>query len=810
MIWSTLLLAIVSFVITALLAPKPEVENARAQQLKDVSFPRASEDSPIPLVLGRVRMDAPNTTWYGDFRSVPIKKKIKTSPFTSVKVIVGYRYFVGLDLALGMGPCALHEIYMDDKLLWSGSTSTSVPTAISISQPSFFGGLEKGGGWVSTGTYYPGTFPQAVDAYVSSQLGADLTPGYNGTAHVVFNAEIGESAQLRRVAFVMSSYTNTLGLPGSGMIGVDMNVAEAIYQVMTDPWRGMGIDPAELDIPSLVAMGNVLYAEGNGCSVVVTSEADGNRVVAELLRQADAITYQDPETGKIRFRLIRSDYSVGSLPLFDENEVLKVRSFSRSSWEEVYAQVKVSFPQREKESSAVAVQQDMAVVAQLNGRLRSTSLSFPFVYSRDLASQLAARELGQLSVPLFRISLEMNRKAYTLRPGDVFLFAWPDYQITQMVLRVNKFDLGALLDGKIVVDCVEDRFAVGTSVFAAPDGSGWTAVQTLPTTVTKFAMVEMPRFFAQSLQIPDGRVGYVAFAAKPGVASTGYTVAAGDVTGVLEVFEPEDIEYTGSGLLNVAYDRTAGYTDGYDTVTGIDLAGVVGLVTTGAVPAAEIRTGSSGLLLVGTEWMAYETASIVGPVLQLRNVRRGLFGSQIQTHAGATRAWLFDQSKLAPGALDTLIEGDTLFYKVLDSAGFRTQDPSEVTQSSVAMTGNVADRPLRPARPTVAGSRAPNITATAVQVLDARPRSRNALQVSFENDASETPDLAEAYDVTTLVDGVVNPTLSATGVTLPYNLRFDLTAITSSDVETRVVAKRTVGNLRASSAFAFVRYTVNQ
>lgn len=809
MIWQTLLLALVSFVITALLAPKPEVENARAQQLKDVSFPRASEDAPIPLILGRVRMDAPNTTWWGDFRSVPIKKKIKTSPFTSVKVIVGYRYFVGLDLALGMGPCSLHQIFMDDKELWAGTAGSTTPTALSINQPSFFGGLEKGGGWISSGTYYPGTFPQAMDAYVASQLGADLTPGYNGTAHVVFNAEIGESAQLRRVAFVLSSYTNALALPNSGRIGDDMNVAEALYQVMTDPWRGMGIDPSELDIPSLVAMGNVLYTEGNGCSVVVTSEADGARVVNELLRQADAIAYQDPETGKVRFKPIRSDYTVGSLPVYDEGDVIKVRSFSRTSWEEVYAQVKVSFPQREKESTAVAVQQDMAVAAQLNGRLRSTSLSFPFVYDRQLASNLAARELGQLSVPLFRITLEMNRNAYTLRPGDVFVLQWPDYQISQMVLRVSKFDLGALLEGKLVVDCIEDRFAVGTAVFAAPDGTGWTNVQVLPTTVTTSRIVEMPRFFAKSLEIPDGRVGVIAFAAKPAIASTAYTMNADTTSGSLDVFEPEDVEYTGTGLLNVAYDRLAGYTDGYDTATGIDLAGVVGTVETGTMPAADIRTGNAGLVLVGTEWMAYETATVAGSLLQLRNVRRGLFGTQIQTHAGATRAWLFETSKLSSG-VDDLLESGTLYYKFLDTAGQRTQAPSEVTQSSQVMADFVANRPLRPSRPTVAGSRAPNITATAVQALAALPRSREATQVTFENDAAETPDQAEVYDVTTLVNGVVNPTLSATGVTLPYNLRFDLTAITSSDVETRVTSKRSAGDTRSSAAFAFVRYTVNQ
>jgi hypothetical protein len=811
MIWSTLLLFVVSFIVTALLAPKPEVENARPQQLKDVSFPRATEDAPIPLILGKVRMDAPNTIWYGDFRAVPIKEKIKTGLFSSTKVIVGHRYFLGIDLALGMGPCTLHTIYMDDKVLWSGTAPDNAVTSFSSSQPSLFGGYKKGGGWVSTNRYYPGTFSQPVDGYVASKVGANQTPAYLGTSHLVMEAEIGESAQLRRVAFVLSSYTNALGLPNSGRVGDDMNVAEAIYQVMTDTWRGMGISSADIDVPSLTALGNVMYAEGNGASVMVTSEAEGGKVVNELLRQADAIAYQDPSTGKIRFRLVRADYNVDDLPVYDEGDVISVKSFTRTSWDEVYAQVKVSFQQRDKESTAIAVQQDMAVVNQLGGRLRTTTLSFPFVYERVLATAIAGRELSQFSVPLFRISLEMNRNAYALRPGDVFKLEWPDYGITQLVLRVNKFDLGALLEGKIVVDCIEDRFAVGTTTFAAPDETSWVDVPVLPTNVAVSQVVEMPRFFARSLTdpIPDGVVGYVSFAQRPGALSTSYTVLAGEAAGAPDATGPSDAEYTGTGTLNVAYDRLSGYTDGYDTTVGMDLANVVGAFDASATTSQQ-RLAQAGLVLVNSEWMAYGTATVVGPLLQLRNVRRGLLGSQIQTHAASSRVWLFDASKLSDGALDQLLEGDTLYYRMLDSVGARTQDPSEATELSVVVNGQVADRPLRPARPTVSDSRAALVDDSVLRPLAALLRNREVTQIAFEDDATQTPDQAETYDVETYVDGTLNATLSATGVALPYNLRFDLTSINSTNVETRVKSRRTVGNLRSSAAYGFVRYTMAQ
>ena len=156
MIWFLLAMFVISFLITAFLTPKPEFEDARASSLKDVNFPRATENAPIPLILGKVRMDAPNTIWYGDFQIEPIEEKISTGIFSSTTVVVGYKYFLGLDLALGMGPeVRVTEIFMDDKSAWTGSTNLTTPTTIQIDQPEFWGGYKAGGGWTGTVKVYP-------------------------------------------------------------------------------------------------------------------------------------------------------------------------------------------------------------------------------------------------------------------------------------------------------------------------------------------------------------------------------------------------------------------------------------------------------------------------------------------------------------------------------------------------------------------------------------------------------------------------------------------------------------------------------
>jgi len=64
---------IITTAISYLLAPKPE--KPKPASLRDFDIPTADEDRPIPVVFGTVTITGPNTVWYGDLRTVPIKSK---------------------------------------------------------------------------------------------------------------------------------------------------------------------------------------------------------------------------------------------------------------------------------------------------------------------------------------------------------------------------------------------------------------------------------------------------------------------------------------------------------------------------------------------------------------------------------------------------------------------------------------------------------------------------------------------------------------------------------------------------------------
>ena len=68
-----LILLIVSYYVSAALAPKPPKPKPAA--LEDFDIPVAEQGRPVPVVFGTMLITGPNVLWYGDLRTTPIKSK---------------------------------------------------------------------------------------------------------------------------------------------------------------------------------------------------------------------------------------------------------------------------------------------------------------------------------------------------------------------------------------------------------------------------------------------------------------------------------------------------------------------------------------------------------------------------------------------------------------------------------------------------------------------------------------------------------------------------------------------------------------
>lgn len=943
MIWFTLALFAVSFLAVALLAPKPNIENARREELDPESFPRATEDAPIPLVLGTVVVRGPNTIWYGDFKSENITERVRVSLFRSRRVTVGYKYYLGMNLALCLGIVTLRRVIWDGKAVFSGNvgdggigdisqggannfnisdnvigggtrstytieslgipssaidaglvsfrhgftvthvggttfgltaqvwgefrnaslgvissfsengnngnpskTSTVLETgtippgtrridivgnivfagfggslqvtgkifeaigplptssqSFSISAPELFGGHKRGGGVQGDVDFYPGTFTQGVNSYLQSQIGANEVPAYRGTCHVVFkNFYIGESPSLRAIEFEVESTTNSLTI-SNPMIAEDMNCAEAIYEILTNRWRGLGIPTSKIDLASFQAAATTLSNESNGCSVIVSSSNDAKKVIVEILRQVDGVLRENSQ-GRIQILLIRADYVASTLPIYDEDDILEVSSFTKTLWEDVVSEVKVSFSAREKNDTRVALAQNQAIINML-GRRKTTEISFPFCYNPTLANKLAARELSVLSIPLFRMKVIMNRNGYTLRTGSVIKISWPEYDLSEIIMRVQKVDLGMIDDNKITLELVQDVFSVNIPVFLPPESSSWVDPVALPADVTS-VVAEMPYFYSSVLEnpIPDGFGSIIVFTIKPQAQSINFTTFKGETVNDTNNSDVNNVDYMFTGLITAPISEVGGFANG--VLDSFTVDGFVGQ-TPVDVTIAQVREGELGIIYMNGEWMAYENfTDNENGTYTFSTVYRGLFGTRPLAHADNTRMFIFSTSLLESGSLGSEVPDDSsIFYKVSDSTAFGTRDPSSVTATSFALQG-LANRPLRPRNLQMDGSRVLPFQTTGIHSLTWVPSNRAESEVVFEQDSAGTPDLTEEYDVEVWIDGVEDLSMRQSDVSSPLSLDFSGKAGATGEV--RLYSRRASVGGASSFYYSFFPFVL--
>lgn len=694
--WFIIAAFVIGLVASLFLTPKVKVENARASSLNDLNFPRSQEGDPVPWFIGKVRTKGPNTLWAGDFEARPIKKKQKTGLFSSKTVITGYNYYVGLVLSIGLGPGAtLHRIWSDKDELWSGTANVD-GTALVINKPSLYGGKDQGGGFTGTIRYYTGSFAQAINAYYQSKQGSGDVPAYRGSVLAVLeHCCVGEQNTLRALSFEMSRYPNDLGIPGGKhIIGDDANPMEALFQVYTSDWGGLNTSAGLLDLPSLIACANILFAEGNGMSLLVSSNSDGKTLTDEIMRQINGVLYNDPETGKIIAKLIRDDFGdISLLPHFDETNVVAISQFTRKLWSDTINTVRITYTNRDKlYADGTAMQQDMANIGA-QGKVRSATSSYPGVTIGALANTIAARDLAVSSVPLMSAQLQTNRQGAALRPGDRIVWSWGPYNLSQVVMRVKDFDLGSLTDNRVVVNVVQDEFAVSATIIGDPVSSGVSlSTPNLPANAIASRIVkECPYFLASAsgLAIAATQSVIMVAAKAPTASSDRYDVYSSTDGGASYAQSEENVVFTDIGTLNTAITGTA------NLATGVIASLVIAIADASDLEnhtAAEVAQGANMMLIDG-ELFAFETLVVGSGTITVSNVWRALLDTSPGAHAIGANVYFLDGGNVID---DLFAATATVKVKLATKTFDNTMDYTTDVATSLTLN-NRCNRPLPPA-----------------------------------------------------------------------------------------------------------------
>lgn len=73
MVWWYVAVFVAAVVVSYALAPKPQ--NQKPAAFEDLQVPTAEEGGEIPVLFGTRDLRSPNVVWYGDLRTVAIRKK---------------------------------------------------------------------------------------------------------------------------------------------------------------------------------------------------------------------------------------------------------------------------------------------------------------------------------------------------------------------------------------------------------------------------------------------------------------------------------------------------------------------------------------------------------------------------------------------------------------------------------------------------------------------------------------------------------------------------------------------------------------
>ena len=473
--------------------------------------------------------------------------------------------------------------------------------------------------------------------------------------------------------------------------GPDMNPAHIIRECLTNRDWGLGYSTVEIGA-SFTAAADTLYTEGFGLSLIWQQDSSIEEFIGSVLDHIDATLFIDRRTGLWELKLIRADYVVANLPLFDDTNVVDWGRLGRRAPSDLVNSVTVRFTDAwTDEVGAVSVTDTARVQAM--GEVIATTLDYPGIRYQGLAIRVAERDLRALSVPLLSGEIVVNRQGADLGPGDVIRLRAPRLGLGDVVMRISEIGQGDGRDNGIRLKLAEDDFALGATAIAGgrmPTGAG---VAAPPRALTRRMVIEAPYWLL--------------------VRELGHSEADR-----LLGEDPDAGALVASGERPSADALAAELW--IDPGTGPAQEGVVAFAPT-ALLAADVSDHPEARVFPVTGWRDIgevgigSLASIDGELVRIDGITstaitvgRGCLDTVPRAHAAGTPVIFFDEG--ARITEDSWAAGETLAVRLLPETGRGTLAFALAPEDSVTLDRR-ALRPLPPGRVQGNGSFTPDVDA---------------------------------------------------------------------------------------------------
>lgn len=606
---------------------------------------------------------------------------------------VGFRYSFDIHFAIGKAMDGLLAIRASGKNAWTGNVTSN--QTINIDAPNLFGGDKGEGGIQGQLDVMFGEEDQPVNSRLAAALGG-LVPAFRGFCGGFFTGLVTsinpypkpwELLRYRRLkgwdGAVWYPETCVIDLAG-GQIRA-MNPAHILYETYTNRDWGRGLDRSLMDDAAFRAAALTLYNEGFGLCLEWKRSTPLSEFRDQITDHVGAYVGPDRRTGLITLTLIRDDYNVEDLPLFDEDSgLLSIEEDETSSALIAPSQLFVEYTDAitGETRRARAIN---APIAQAQGGPSGEVVSYPGLPTAELAGRVAGRDMRVKGSNLRKFKVRLDRRGWKLGPAEPFRVRSLKRGIDTIVLRAGRIEDGTLSSGAITVTALEDVFGLPSASFVAVPPSGYVPPDRAPQAISLRRLMEVPyRELAglidpANLALVDVTAAWLSvLAAKPTGLSLSYNLT------------------TRPGASGSFIDRgIADWCPTAQLVGALNISGASATLT-GGIDLERVTLGQAALL--GEEIVRVDAIDLVTGAVTLG---RGCADTVPAEHAAGARVWFYDTFE---GADETeYSSGVTMQARLLTNTSIGQLDPGLAGTDSLLLGGRQG-RPYPPAQFTIGGS----------------------------------------------------------------------------------------------------------
>lgn len=424
---------------------------------------------------------------------------------------VGYRYYMTLQMILGRGPMdEIVEIKVGEKTAWpfvegSGRYASTVTNdaSVYIDAPNLFGGDKAEGGIQGSLTVMMGSPWQIYPQWIKNLLGG-LVSDFRGVVTAVFDGLIcslnpypktwkirnrralkGWDGPVWRPSLAVISLVTDSSVTNAADPAIKaMNPAHILYECVTNRSWGRGYARARINDASWTAAAQKLYDEKFGLCMAWKREGTLEEFVGDVIRHIGATMYVSRETGLLELKLIRGDYDIASVPLFDYNSgLLSVEEPETATLVDAVGEVIITYHNPVTDEDLQRRAHNLAVLQTSEG-INSQKVSYSGLPTAALADRVANRDLKVQSTEASRYTCKFDRRAWKLYPGAVFRISAPDKGISNLVLRAGKLEESDLVKGDITCEALIDVFGLPAQSFSEIENGAYVPPSKTPEVIS--------------------------------------------------------------------------------------------------------------------------------------------------------------------------------------------------------------------------------------------------------------------------------------------------------------------------------------